>query len=69
MKTIAQALNNVCDIRLSQLSSPCIKEDFIFVQINEGLFLTGFEDCKNHLHGRIILSKGKNHFIWMCVKS
>jgi len=52
-KTCAQALNNVCDISLLQLHSPCIKEDLIFVWIDEVVYLEGLEDCKNHLHERI----------------
>jgi len=57
-KTFAQALNNSCDILLLQFFSPCIKGDLIFVQIDEDMYLAGLEECKNHLHGRIVLSKG-----------
>jgi len=31
---------------------------FTIVQIDEDVYLTYLEDCKNHLHGRIVLSKG-----------
>jgi len=55
-KTFAQALNNACDIPVSQLPSHCIKGDLISVQIDEDVYLVGLEDCKNHLHGRIVLS-------------
>jgi len=57
-KTFAQVLNNVCDITLSQFHSPCIKEDLIFVHIDEDVYLTDLEEGKYHLHGRIVLSKG-----------
>jgi len=30
----------------------------VVVQVEEKDYLAGLEDCKNHLHGRIILSKG-----------
>jgi len=69
-KTFAQALNNACDIPLSHLSSLCIKKDFIFVQIDEDVYLAGLKNYKNHLHGRIVLSKGTNILsIWTCEKS
>jgi len=38
--------------------SPCIKGDFVTIQIPEEVRLAGLEDCKNHLHGRILLNKG-----------
>jgi len=37
---------------------PCIKGDMVVVQVEEEDYLVVLEDCKNHLHGRIILSKG-----------
>jgi len=37
-------------------SSPCIKGDMVSVQISKEVYLEGLEDCKNHLHGRIVLS-------------
>jgi len=30
----------------------------VVVQVEEEDYLPGLEDCKTHLHGRIILSKG-----------
>jgi len=57
-KTFAQALGTTCDIPLSELPTPYIKGDMIVVQIDETYYLTGLEDCKIHLHGRVILSKG-----------
>ena len=57
-KTFAQTLGNTCDIPLSQLPTPCIKGDMIAVRIDEADYLAGLEDCKTHLHGRVILSKG-----------
>jgi len=57
-KTFAQALGTTCDIHLSQLPTPCIKGDMIVVRIDKADYLDGLEDCKTHLHGRVILSKG-----------
>ena len=56
-KTFAQALGTICDIPLSELPTPCIKGDMIVVQIDEADYLAELEDCKTHLHGRVILSK------------
>jgi len=51
-------LENTCDIPLSELPTPCIKGDMIVVRIDEANYLAGLENCKTHLHGRVILSKG-----------
>jgi len=57
-KTFALALGTTCDIPLSELPTPCIKGDMIVVWIDEADYLAGLEDCKTHLHGPVILSKG-----------
>ena len=57
-KTFAQALGTTCDIPLSELPTPYIKGDMIVVRIDEAEYLADLEDCKTHLHGRVILSKG-----------
>lgn len=57
-KTFVQALNNACDIPLSQLPIPCVKGDVIAVKIPEEEYVAGMESCKNHLHGRLMVSKG-----------
>jgi len=57
-KTFAQALANTCDIPLSQLPTPYIKGDMVAFWVEEEDYLVGLEDYNNHLHGRIILSKG-----------
>jgi len=54
----AQTLNNVGDIPLSLLSSSWINGDLISIQIDVDVYLVGLEEGKNHLHGRIVLSKG-----------
>jgi len=59
-KTFAHTLETTCDIPLSELPTPCIKGDMIVVRIDEADYLVGLEDCKTHLHGRVILSKGIN---------
>ena len=30
----------------------------VSIQIPKEVYLVGLEDCKNHLHGRLILNKG-----------
>ena len=57
-KNFAQALGTTCDISLSELPTPYVKGDMIVVRIDEIEYLAGLEDCKTHLHGRVILSKG-----------
>ena len=57
-KTFAQALNNTCDILFHSCLFLASRDILIFVQIDEDVYLVGLEDCKNHLHGRIVLSKG-----------
>ena len=43
---------------MSQLPTPCIKGDIVVVRVDKEDYLAGLEDCKTHLHGWIILSKG-----------
>ena len=57
-KTFDQALGNTYDIPLFQLLTPRINGDMFAVWDDEADFLAGLEDCKTHLHGQIILSKG-----------
>jgi hypothetical protein len=57
-KTFAQALNNVCDIPLSQFPKPCVKGDSLSISIPEEEYIAGTDACKHNLHGRIILPKG-----------
>lgn len=57
-KTFAQALNNACDIPLSQLHVPCLKGKELAIAIPEDEYLAGLEASKTSLHGRILLSKG-----------
>lgn len=45
-QSFAQALNNACDIPLSQLSIPCLKGDAIAVQIPEDEYQACLESCK-----------------------
>ncbi|CAK8577569.1 unnamed protein product [Lathyrus sativus] len=50
--------NNVCDIMLSQLSTPCLKGDRLTITILEYEYNLGVEAFKHHLHGRVFWSKG-----------
>ena len=55
--TFAQVLHNVYNNPLSQLPSPSIKEDVVLVHMVEEVYLVGMQECKNHLHGCILLTK------------
>jgi hypothetical protein len=57
-KTFAQALNNVCDIPMSQLPKPSRKGDDFAIPIPDDEYEIGLEACKNNLHARIIWPKG-----------
>ncbi|KAK2455694.1 hypothetical protein QL285_003121 [Trifolium repens] len=57
-KTFAQALNNVCDIPLSQFPKPCVKGDRWSIAIPEEEYLAGVDACKHNIHGRIFWPKG-----------
>ncbi|XP_058776274.1 uncharacterized protein LOC131650588 [Vicia villosa] len=50
--------NNVCDIPLSQLPTPCLKGDRLEITIPEDEYKLRVEACKHNLHGRVIWSKG-----------
>ena len=45
-------------IPLFELPTPYIKGDMIMVRIDEADYLAELKDCKTHLHGQVILSKG-----------
>lgn len=45
-KTFTQALNNSCNIPLSQLPRPCVKGDAIAIKIPEEEYKVGLERCK-----------------------
>lgn len=49
-KTFAEALNNVCDIPLSQLSQPCMKGDALSIKNSEEEYKVGLDGCKNNLY-------------------
>ena len=57
-KTFEQALNNVCDIPMSQLPKPSWKGDDFAIQIPDDEYDIGLEACKNNLHARVIWPKG-----------
>lgn len=58
-KYFCLSTSNACDIPYSQLPRPCLKRDEISIKIPEE-YKVGLEGCKNHLHGRLVLSKGDN---------
>lgn len=57
--SFAQALQNACDIPFCQLPHPCLKGDDISIKVPEDEYKAGLEscNCKNHLHGCLLLSK------------
>ena len=57
-KSLVEALNNVCDILLSQLPKLCFKGERLKTSIPEEEYLAGLGTCKHNIHGRIIQSKG-----------
>lgn len=58
MKTIIEAVNNVCDIPTSQLPQPMIKGDRVAITISKDEYQDGLEAYKHNLHARIIWTKG-----------
>ncbi|WJX39138.1 hypothetical protein P8452_26715 [Trifolium repens] len=56
--SFSQAVNNVCEIPLSQLPQACVKGDRLAIAIPEKDYVAGMEKCKHNLHGRIIWPKG-----------
>ena len=67
-KTFAQALNNACDIPLSQLPKPTLKGNEFSIPIPEEEYLLGIENCKNNLHARIIWPKGATPLTVLALK-
>jgi hypothetical protein len=57
-KSFADAVNNVCDVPLSQLPQPVIKGDRVAILIPEEEYRAGASTCKHNLHGRILWPKG-----------
>lgn len=57
-KSFAQAVSNSFDILLSQLPKPCLKGNELAIKITESEYQAGGQECKNIIHGRLILSKG-----------
>ncbi|GAU31405.1 hypothetical protein TSUD_370540 [Trifolium subterraneum] len=57
-KTFAQAVNNLCDIPLSQLPQPVEKGERLAIEIPEVFYQVGLEACKHNLHGRMLWPKG-----------
>ncbi|XP_058754626.1 uncharacterized protein LOC131627787 [Vicia villosa] len=61
--------NNVCDIPLSQLPTPCLKGDRLAITIPEDEYALGVEACKHHLHGRVVWSKGSQPLTVVSLKN
>jgi hypothetical protein len=70
-KTFAQALalNNICDIPLSQIQQPVVKGDRLAIEIPETYYEAGLEACKYNLHGRIIWPKGSTPLSVVALKA
>ncbi|MCH79558.1 NBS resistance protein [Trifolium medium] len=59
MKTLsfAQALTREDEVTLSQLPHPCVKGDSVCITLTQQEYERGIEGCKNHFHGRLVMSK------------
>ncbi|XP_058783669.1 uncharacterized protein LOC131658389 [Vicia villosa] len=57
-KSFVEAVNNVCDIPISQFPTPCLKGDRLAIVIPKDEYQKGVEACKHNLHGRVIWTKG-----------
>ncbi|WJX18974.1 hypothetical protein P8452_08719 [Trifolium repens] len=68
-KTFAQALNNLCDIPLSQFPQPVVKGDRLAIEIPESIYEAGLEACKHNLHGRILWPKGSTPLSAVALKT
>lgn len=60
LESFVEAVNNVCDISISQFLKPCVKRDRLSIVIPEEEYLLGVEACKHNLHGRVIWPKGSS---------
>jgi hypothetical protein len=67
--SFSQAVNNVCEIPLSQLPQACVKGDRLAIAIPEKDYVAGMEKCKHNLHGRIIWPKGSTPLSVVAVKN
>ncbi|MCI46682.1 NBS resistance protein [Trifolium medium] len=59
-RSFAQVIHDSCDVQISQLPSPLIKGDSLNIKIMQEEYEKGLTDCKNNLHGRLLLNKGDN---------
>jgi hypothetical protein len=57
-KSFAEAVNNVCDIPVSQLPQPVVKGDMTAIAIPYEEYEIGVNTCKHNLHGIILWPKG-----------
>jgi len=57
-KTFVEAVNNVCDIPMSQLPKAVVKGNMPAIEIPEEEYESGLDACKHNLHGRVIWPKG-----------
>ncbi|PNY01030.1 putative NBS resistance protein, partial [Trifolium pratense] len=56
--SFAQALNDACDVKISQLLVPSIRGDDLCIKITQHEYEKGVADCKKNLHGRLVMNKG-----------
>jgi hypothetical protein len=57
-RTFTDALNNVCDIPVSQPPQPVIKRDRIAIKIPEDEYQARLVACKHNFNGRMLWPKG-----------
>ncbi|CAK8542446.1 unnamed protein product [Lathyrus sativus] len=68
-KSLVEAVNNVCNILLSQLLKLCVKGDMLAIVIPEEEYHLGLEACKHNLHGRIFWPKCVTSLMVQSLKS
>ncbi|CAL5197479.1 unnamed protein product [Lathyrus oleraceus] len=59
-KSFVEAVNNVCDIPVSQLPKLCAKGDHLSIIIPEEGYILGVEAYKHNFHGRVLWPKGSS---------
>ncbi|MCI04025.1 NBS resistance protein, partial [Trifolium medium] len=57
-RSFAQALNDACDVTISQLLVPAIRGEDLCIKITQHEYEKGLADRKKNLHGRLVMNKG-----------
>ncbi|PNY02418.1 putative NBS resistance protein [Trifolium pratense] len=57
-RSFVQALQDSCDVQISQLPEPAIKGEDLYIKITQSEYEKGLAEYKKNLHGRLVLNKG-----------